>query len=88
MDEPYTDKEEKEKQKTGDEHSHGNVGNRDCIVKDMDMEEDESPNNDAILEWRTKTDTLEKENNVLKEQLEKLKHVVMNMNNQLKAKQC
>ena len=87
MDEPNTDKEEKDTQKTGDEQSHRNFGNRGCIVKDMDMEEDESPNNDAILEWRTKTDTLEKENNVLKEQLEKLKHVVMNMNNQLKAKQ-
>ena len=59
----------------------------DCIVKDVDMEEDESPNNDTTLEWRTKSDTLEKENNILKEQLEKLKRVVMNMNNQLKAKQ-
>ena len=51
------------------------------------MEEDKSPNNDTTLEWRTKSDTLEKENNILKEQLEKLKRVVMNMNNQLKAKQ-
>ena len=59
----------------------------DCIVKDVDMEEDKSLNNDTTLEWRTKSDTLEKENNILKEQLEKLKHVVMNMNNQLKAKQ-
>ena len=52
----------------------------------VDLEEEMSPENDIILDLRTKHDTLERDNKLLKEELEKLKRVLINMNNVLKTK--
>ena len=49
----------------------------------VDMEEEASNKDELIVKLRTKSGTLETENKVLKEQLEQMKHVVMNMNNAL-----
>ena len=87
INESKTDKKGKDTHKTSDEQSHGNVVNDDSIVKDMDMDDDKSQNNDNIREWMSKSDALEKENNVLKEQLNKLQRVVINMNNHIEANQ-
>jgi hypothetical protein len=54
---------------------------------EVDMDEEKSPKDDIILELRTTADTLEMEKSILKEQLEKLKRVLINMNNELKGKQ-
>ena len=59
-----------------------NVG--DIVV---DMEEEISSKNDIILQLRTKSDTLESKNEVLKEELDRLKRVAINMSKELKAKQ-
>ena len=59
-----------------------NVG--DIVV---DMEEEISSKYDIILQLRTKSDTLESKNEVLKEELDRLKRVAINMRKELKAKQ-
>ena len=51
------------------------------------MDEELSPRDEIIVKLRTKSDTLETENMELKEQLEKLTRVMINMNNALKSKQ-
>ena len=53
----------------------------------VDVAEEVSNKDETIVKLGTKSTTLEKENKVLKEQLEQMKRVVLNMNNALKAKQ-
>ena len=51
------------------------------------MEEEISSKNDIIHQLRTKSDTFEGKNQVLKEEFDRLKRVVINMSKELKAKQ-
>ena len=76
--------EERDNHLTGDEQNKGNESKLEDIV--VDLEEEMSPENDIILDLRTKHDTLERDNKLLKEELEKLKRVLINMNNVLKTK--
>ena len=61
------------------------MGNVEDI--EVDMEDKISPIDDIDHNSRVKIDTLETENASLKEQLEKLKRVVLNMNNHIKSNQ-
>jgi Ulp1 family protease len=53
----------------------------------VDLAEEVSNRDETIVKLGTKSTTLEKENKVLKEQLNQMKCVAMNMNTALKAKQ-
>ena len=53
----------------------------------VDVAEEVSNKDETIVKLGTKSTTLEKENKVLKEQLEQMKRVVLNMDKALKAKQ-
>ena len=64
-----------------------NTGYNQNHENESDMEEETSPRDEIIVKLRTKSDTLETENKELKEQLEKLTQVMINMNNALKSKQ-
>ena len=61
------------------------MGNVEDI--EVDMEDKISPIDDIDHNSRLKIDTLETENASLKEQLEKLKRLVLNMNNHIKSNQ-
>ena len=64
-----------------------NTGYNQNHENECDMEEETSLRDEIIVKLRTKSDTLETENKELKEQLEKLTQVMINMNNALKSKQ-
>ena len=68
-----------------DEQNHDKMGNVEDI--EVDMEDKISPIDDIDHNSRVKIDTLETKNASLKEQLEKLKRVVVNMNNRIKSNQ-
>ena len=64
------------------------LNNSDKIIKkNRDIEEVESLKDDIILGLRKSGEQLEKDNNVLKEQLEKFKRVVTNMDKYIKDKE-
>ena len=73
----------KEIDNTSDDINDGEQLNEEDMV--VDMEEESSNKQERIVRLGTKS--LETEHNVLKEQLEQMKLVVMNMNKALKAKQ-
>ena len=53
----------------------------------IDMEEKNSPKDDIITSLRNNSKTLETENGILTQQIEKLKRVVTNMNKHIQAKE-
>ena len=53
----------------------------------IDMEEKNSPKDDIITSLRNNSKTLETENRILTQQIEKLKRVVTNMNKHIQAKE-
>jgi hypothetical protein len=68
-----------------DEQNHDKMRKIEDI--EVDMEDKMSPKDDIDHNSRMKINTLETEKTLLKEQLEKLKRVVLNMNNHIKANQ-
>ena len=76
---------EKQIDNTIDDRNKGEHNDTEDMIDDV--AEEVSNKDETIVKLGTKSTTLEKENKVLKEQLEKMKRVVLNMNNALKAKQ-
>ena len=72
-----------EVEKEIDNKNNGDKNNKEDMI--VDTEEEASKT--CIVKEGTKSANLETENKLLKEQLEQMKRVVLNMNNALKAKQ-
>ena len=74
---------EKDIDNTSDDKNNGEQNKKEDMI--VDMEEESS--NTGIVKEGTQSANLETENRVLKEQLEQMKRVVLNMDKALKAKQ-
>ena len=75
---------EKEMYDTSEDKNNEDHNDKEEMI--VDMEEEALNKDELIAKLETKYGTLETENKSLKEQLEQLKRVVMNMNYALKAK--
>ena len=65
--------------------NNSDKGNIEEMV--VEMEEKNSPEDDIITSLRNNSKTLETENGILTQQIEKLKRVVTNMNKHIQAKE-